>query len=60
MGAQFISSSLYHKLRIPQILQEPTIIVHQGMRMTPYLINDFVYPIHIYLQQIWKFHNLIM
>jgi hypothetical protein len=60
MGGQFITSNSYHKFRIPQIFQEPTIILHQGMKMTPYLIDDFVYHVHTYLQQIWKFHNLIM
>jgi hypothetical protein len=60
MGGQFIISNLYHKLKIPQILQEPMIIVHPSMRMTPYLIDGFVYLVHTYLQQIWKFHNLIM
>ncbi len=27
------------------------------MKLIPYLINDFTYPLHTYLQKKWKFHN---
>ncbi len=49
-GGQFKSSRLYKELRIWQILQELEVIV-QSMRMIPYFIGDYVYPICIYLQK---------
>jgi len=27
------------------------------VKITPYLIGDFAYPLHTYLQKIWKYHN---
>lgn len=32
-------------------------MIIQCMRMTPYFTDDYIYPIRIYLQKNWKFHN---
>jgi hypothetical protein len=52
-GEQFKNSSFYRPLRYHMILQEPMIIIG-GLRCTPYLIGNVVYPIHKYLGRIGK------
>ncbi len=32
-------------------------MIIQCMRMQPYFIGDYIYPMRIYLQKNWKFHN---
>jgi hypothetical protein len=50
-GSQFKKSSLNHELKTQQILQKSMIIV-QCVQMTPYLIGDFAYHIHITLKKL--------
>lgn len=45
---QFKNSSFYRPWRYYMILQEHMIIIG-GLRCTPYLIGNIVYPIHKYL-----------
>jgi hypothetical protein len=48
-GEQFKNSSFYKPLRYHMMsLQEPMIIIG-GLRCTPYLIGNLVYPIQKYL-----------
>ncbi len=46
-------SSLYRDLKNHDILQELVVEV-SNMRHPPYLIANFAYPIHTYLQKNWK------
>jgi hypothetical protein len=46
-------SNLYKDLKNHDILQEPIVEVNP-MKCTPYLIADFTYHIHIYLQNNWR------
>jgi hypothetical protein len=44
-------------MRFREIFQKPIIII-QGMRCTPFLIGDVIYPIRTYLQKNCEINNL--
>ena len=52
-GRQFKISSLYIDLKNRDILQETEVVI-RGTTCTPYLIEDFAYPIRTYLQKNWR------